>query len=190
MDGLSRHIRVSYEALEALFHLPLKDAAREMGLCQTTFKKACRRFHIERWPSRQENRAAAIAKINAQTDGVDAAIMTPQQEPVCAPAAPTLQTEVHQDKYAVTVSCTSPARHDGSSAGRHTSSFGMPFSSVASSSSNVISSSELHRDCATPLEAGPPRELSCVKAVMDYLDLECPIPRADIHSMVSHDHQL
>ena len=33
LDGPPRHIIVSYEALEVLFHLPLKDAAREIGLC-------------------------------------------------------------------------------------------------------------------------------------------------------------
>ena len=31
-DGPLRHIFVSYEALEGLFHLPIKDAAREIGL--------------------------------------------------------------------------------------------------------------------------------------------------------------
>jgi len=50
-DGpLTRHIHVNYKDLADLFHLPLKDAAREIGLCQTTFKKACRHLKIERWP--------------------------------------------------------------------------------------------------------------------------------------------
>jgi hypothetical protein len=182
-----RHIRVSYEALEALFHLPLKDAAREIGLCPTTFKKACRHFDLQKWPARQMDREAAIARMNAQTDGVDAAIRPLHQEPVCAPDAPTLQTEVHLAKNAVTVSCPSPAWHDGSSAWRHTSHSGFPFSSAASSSSNVRSSSELHRGCATSLEAGPPRELSCVEAVMEYLDLGRPISEADVESMLSDD---
>jgi hypothetical protein len=46
-EHVARHIIIDYEALEGLFHLPLKDAAREIGLCQTTFKKACRNFKIE-----------------------------------------------------------------------------------------------------------------------------------------------
>ena len=50
-DGpLTRHIEVTYKDLESVFHLPLKDAAREIGLGQTTFKKACRYLDIDRWP--------------------------------------------------------------------------------------------------------------------------------------------
>jgi hypothetical protein len=30
--AMTRHITVSYEDLEGLFHLPLKDAAQELGL--------------------------------------------------------------------------------------------------------------------------------------------------------------
>jgi hypothetical protein len=88
-----RHISVSYESLVGLFHLPLNDAAREIGLCPTTFKKACRRFDLESWPFRKGSsflggqRQVPIARRTAQTDGVDA----------------------------VMVSCTSPLRHDGAS---------------------------------------------------------------------------
>ena len=211
---LTRHIRVSHEVLKSLFHLKLKDAAREIGLCPTTFKKACRRFHIEKWPSRTKQR--------------DAAIRMRKQDPEYAPAAPTLQTtEVQQARRAVTVSCTapvwhdggfssaapqdlpqkaamafdtpfmgvpmtgpSPLWHDGSRAWRDTSSAGFPFSSIASSSSNVGASSEPQRDCATPLETGPPRERSCVEAVMDYLDHGCSISVVDVESMLSDDFSL
>ena len=175
-----RHIRVSYEALEALFHLPLKEAAREIGLCPTTFKKACRHFGLQKWPARRDS---AIARRNAQTDGVDAATRTLHQKPVSAPDAPILQPEAHLERYAVAVPCTSPVWHDGSSAWRHTSHSGFPFPSIASSSSNVRSSCEPHRGCATSLEAGPPRELSCVEAVMEYLDLGRPISEADVESI-------
>jgi len=153
-NAFSRHIRVSYEDLESLFHLSLKDAAREIGLCPTTFKKACRRHHLEKWPSRQKDRDAAIARRNAQTDSVVAAIRTQHHAPVSTPAAPTLQTEAHQAKRAVTVSCTSPVWYAGADAWRHT--FGIPFSSIVSSSSSVRPSSELHQDCVKPLEMGPP----------------------------------
>ena len=34
---LMRHIRVDQEVLKGYFHLKLKDAAREIGLCPTTF---------------------------------------------------------------------------------------------------------------------------------------------------------
>jgi len=65
---LTRHIRINRKALEGLFHLKLKDAAREIGLCPTTFKKACRRCQIEKWPSRIGQRDAAFARRSAQTD--------------------------------------------------------------------------------------------------------------------------
>jgi len=248
-----RHISVSYEALEGLFHLPLKDAAREIGLCPTTFKKACRRFDLEQWPFRHNHGRIPFARMASLTDGVDAAFRALHQDSVCAPAAPTLQTtDAHQAMRAVTVSCTSQVWHGGnfSSAApqgllqqasmaldtrsygearhagpafehfapldapsyidtltrgrvvigvpqpcpspvlRDTSSFGVPFTSIASSSSNGRTSFELHRDRATPLETGPPRERPCVEAVMDYLDLGCPISRADVESMVSRDFNL
>ena len=248
-----RHISVSYEALEGLFHLPLTDAAREIGLCPTTFKKACRRFDLEQWPFRQKQGRIPFARMASQTDGVDAAFRSLHQDPVCAPAAPTLQTtEAHQAMRAVTVSCTPPVWHDGgfSSAApqgllqqvsmaldtrsygearhagpafelfapldapsfidtlttgrvgigvsqpcpfpvwRDTLSFGVPLSSMASSSSHGRTSSKLQRDRAMPLETGPPRERPCVEAVMDYLDLGCPISEADVESMVSNDFSL
>ena len=72
-EPLARHIRVNRKALEALFHLKLKDAAREIGLCSTTFKKACRRFQIEKWPSKRGQRDAAFAQRSAQTDDIDGA---------------------------------------------------------------------------------------------------------------------
>jgi hypothetical protein len=121
---LARYISVNCEDIEGLLHLPLKDAAREIGLCPTTFKKACRMFHIEHWPPQKAQRQALIARTDAHADAFDAAITALHQEPVCALAAPTLQTtEVHQDKHAVTVSCTPPVWHDGSIAWRDTSAF-------------------------------------------------------------------
>jgi hypothetical protein len=87
----TRHIRVNRKALEGLFHLKLKDAAREIGLCSTTFKKACRRFQIDRWPSRRGQRDAAFARRNAQTDVIDgAAIIAWRESPACSfSSAPT-----------------------------------------------------------------------------------------------------
>ena len=202
-----RHISVTYESLERLFHLPLKEAAREIGLCPTTFKKVCRRFDLETWPFRNASSSLAgqcqapIARGEAQTDGVDAA----------------------------KVACTSPVWHGGSS------SLGFPVSSDASSSSNVRASSfqlktfapndapsyidtftrgrvvigaplptpegvapvvgmptteacGMAQGGATPLEAGPPGEKSCSEAVMEYLDLGCSISEADVTSMLSNDY--
>ena len=130
----TRRISVSYEDLEALFHLPVKDAAREMNLCATTFKKACRSFGLEEWPFRKGRIA--------------------QTEPVYPPTPPTLQTSgMHPASRAVMVSCTSPVWLDGSSERRETSSFGFPHSnsSVASSSSNVRASAGPSRDGLDPV---------------------------------------
>jgi hypothetical protein len=143
---LTRHVSVTYETLEALFHLPLKDAARELCLCQTTFKKACRSFNIEEWPFRKGRGRIPLAREDSQTDGVDAAIGTLHQEPVCAPVPPTLETtEVHQAMRAVTVSCSSPGwyyagsghEYDGSSSPRNTSALSFPFSANDSCRSTV-----------------------------------------------------
>ena len=41
------------EDLEALFHLPLAEAAKVMGKGLTCFKKLCRSVGIARWPFRQ-----------------------------------------------------------------------------------------------------------------------------------------
>jgi len=132
-DGrLTSRIHVSYEDLEALFHLPLKDAAREINLCATTFKKACRSFGMEEWPFRKGQ----------------------SQVPIARATAPTLQTpELHQANRAVMVSCTTAVWHEGSNARMDTSSFGPPFSSGASSSSNARPSSEPFRDSPNPFGA-------------------------------------
>ena len=137
-DGrLTRRISVSYEDLETRFHLPLKDAAREINLCATTFKKACRSFGMEDWPFRKGRSQVPIA----------------QMKPVYPPAAPPLQTPaIHHASRAVVVSCTSPVCHDGSSEKMDTSSFGFPYSysSVAPSSSNVSASAGRSRDGLDP----------------------------------------
>ena len=43
---------VTLEELTALMHLPLPAAAKRVGLCATTFKKACRRVGVKKWPYR------------------------------------------------------------------------------------------------------------------------------------------
>ena len=213
-DGsLMRHIFVKYEDLERLFHLPLKEAAGEIGLCQTTFKKACRRHDIVRWPY--------------------TAIRTQHREPVHALAAPALQAmEVHQAKRVDTMSADPPLWYDGSLA----SAVCFPFSATACSSSTVRASSQLdypisfgedlsssapegplqrapmaldagcvfigvplpmpggrptmgprggEEGGAMPLEAGLPWERSCAEAVMDYLD--GPSVSSDLASLLGSD---
>ena len=149
LDGPSRHISVSYDKLERLFHLPLKHAACEIDLSPTTFKKACRRFNIELRAFRQGRRfnvEVPIALRNAQTGDVNAVLV------FCQPDGPTRQTPLPMPEGLPT---TRPC--GGEQGG------------------------------ATPLETGSPRERSCVEAVMEYLDLECPISEADVESMLSSD---
>jgi len=72
---LTRHIIVNYETLANLFHLPLKDAARELGLCPTTFKKACRCFNLERWPFRKGQSRIPLARRDS-TSSIDSSTST------------------------------------------------------------------------------------------------------------------
>jgi hypothetical protein len=51
-----RRIVVTRAILESLFHLPLNEAAKHVGLSNTTFKKACRRFGVMKWPYRRSDR--------------------------------------------------------------------------------------------------------------------------------------
>lgn len=52
--------------LVALFHLPINDVARRLGICVTVLKSRCREFGIQRWPYRKvkklDNLIGALAK--------------------------------------------------------------------------------------------------------------------------------
>lgn len=39
--------------LSTYFHLSVADAAKKLGVSQTTLKKACRKFGLKRWPGRK-----------------------------------------------------------------------------------------------------------------------------------------
>eukprot|EP00798_Chlamydomonas_sp_ICE-L_P029804 gene29804-7440_t len=45
--------RLKLEELQSQFGVGLKQAARNLGICATTLKRACRRHGIKRWPRRQ-----------------------------------------------------------------------------------------------------------------------------------------
>lgn len=47
----THHLRMS--DLSAFFHLSVVDAAKKLGVSQTTLKKACRKFGLKRWPGRK-----------------------------------------------------------------------------------------------------------------------------------------
>ena len=44
---------LSLEELSPYFHLPINDAATELGICSTALKKICRSIGVKRWPHRK-----------------------------------------------------------------------------------------------------------------------------------------
>jgi hypothetical protein len=49
----------TYDMLKARFHLRLPDAARSLGISETTLKHVCRKLGVARWPRRVQNRNCA-----------------------------------------------------------------------------------------------------------------------------------
>ncbi|EFJ25331.1 hypothetical protein SELMODRAFT_99671, partial [Selaginella moellendorffii] len=47
--------------LSAYFHLSIVDAAKKLGVSQTTLKKACRKFGLKRWPGRKVDQLELIS---------------------------------------------------------------------------------------------------------------------------------
>ncbi len=44
---------LTFQECTTLFHLPIKTAARQVGMCTTQLKKYCRAAGIPRWPFRR-----------------------------------------------------------------------------------------------------------------------------------------
>ena len=44
---------LSFQAIQAVFGLPLCDAARHLNVCQSVLQHWCRFYHITRWPQRK-----------------------------------------------------------------------------------------------------------------------------------------
>ncbi|TYZ57805.1 hypothetical protein PybrP1_001785 [[Pythium] brassicae (nom. inval.)] len=53
--GGNRRHRIHFEIseLQKLYHLPLKTAAKQLGICEAALKRICRRNQIRKWPYRQ-----------------------------------------------------------------------------------------------------------------------------------------
>lgn len=52
LQGVGTH-HLKMSDLSAYFHLSVVDAAKKLGVSQTTLKKACRKFGLKRWPGRK-----------------------------------------------------------------------------------------------------------------------------------------
>ncbi|CAI5742003.1 unnamed protein product [Peronospora destructor] len=53
--GKRRRQRIHFdvERLQTVYHLPLKTAAKRLGICEAALKRICRRNFIQKWPYRQ-----------------------------------------------------------------------------------------------------------------------------------------
>ncbi|CAI5499905.1 unnamed protein product [Closterium sp. Naga37s-1] len=52
-DAREKSGRIQLPDLAKHFHLPINEAARELGICPTVLKKICRRHGMRRWPHRK-----------------------------------------------------------------------------------------------------------------------------------------
>lgn len=52
----------SMNDLRTVFHLPINDAAKKLGLCVTVLKQKCREFGIVRWPFRKVKKIDTLIK--------------------------------------------------------------------------------------------------------------------------------
>ena len=55
VSNVELHSISSQKFLSKYFHLPIVEAAKELGMCTTMLKKLCRRCGISRWPYRKVN---------------------------------------------------------------------------------------------------------------------------------------
>ncbi|KAJ1484658.1 hypothetical protein T484DRAFT_1893931 [Baffinella frigidus] len=70
-----RQVNVNKEELLALFHLPLSVACREVGMCSTTFKKACRALGVAKWPYHRPQRKLKM-RVKGESDGDEARLIS------------------------------------------------------------------------------------------------------------------
>mmetsp|Transcript_53397 Transcript_53397/g.127213 ORF Transcript_53397/g.127213 Transcript_53397/m.127213 type:complete len:203 (-) Transcript_53397:77-685(-) len=149
---LTRHIIVNYETLANLFHLPLKDAARELGLCPTTFKKACRCFNLERWPFRKGQSRIPLARRDS-TSSIDSSTSTVRASSELPRDCP--------DPFSAMFSSVAPEGLLQQSS--------MALDTRSSGEARSAGPAFQHKTFAPP-DAPSYREQSCVEAVMEYLD--------------------
>ncbi|EKX42877.1 hypothetical protein GUITHDRAFT_111243 [Guillardia theta CCMP2712] len=71
---LQREVTLDAQLLQGLFHVRQEEAAEQLGVCLTSFKAACRRLGIQRWPytkgtSSQTRQREYKDKEELRTDG-------------------------------------------------------------------------------------------------------------------------
>uniref|UniRef100_A0A7S4KZH3 RWP-RK domain-containing protein n=1 Tax=Guillardia theta TaxID=55529 RepID=A0A7S4KZH3_GUITH len=74
MPGNRELKEVSHAELVQLLHLPEKIVAKELGICVTSLKKACRQYGIYRWPHRK------IKSIDKHLHKLEAALATCEKQ--------------------------------------------------------------------------------------------------------------
>eukprot|EP00961_Rhodomonas_salina_P178291 2404702-Rhodomonas_salina.3 len=57
------------KALSALYHLPLKEAAKALGICPTAIKTACRKLGLPKWPYRSIRKQCRRSMLAARARG-------------------------------------------------------------------------------------------------------------------------
>jgi hypothetical protein len=69
VDGQVQHpqpVVLSLMTLEEYFSLPLNEAAKKLGVCETSLKCACRKIGIKKWPYRKVCLASHITHVSIQ----------------------------------------------------------------------------------------------------------------------------
>lgn len=72
-EGTKPTQTLSLEELSPYFHLPINDAATELGICSTALKKICRSIGVKRWPHRKikslDNMIESLQNLIAANEG-------------------------------------------------------------------------------------------------------------------------
>lgn len=65
LDGAAAR-EIVLETIKSLFHLPIVEAAKRLGVSRTSLKAVCRRHGVSRWPKRSLDRESRILAAAAQ----------------------------------------------------------------------------------------------------------------------------
>jgi hypothetical protein len=128
----ARPVKVTRQMLESLTHLPLPNASKKLGLCPTTFKKACRREGIITWPYKrgcaQEERAnnalsaimipePSFASSSSHSEGNYTPSSSPDESSDAAPQSPCLPSPRSSSPCSSTTTAEEPTYTEEEDAG-------------------------------------------------------------------------